>query len=394
MNSLDKKIKKIAKRTDCKLSKGYEQQIDLLLKQIKEESNVSLTHRKQRLKLSYAICVLVALLFISIPTVAAVDYVKERMSKLDESEQEKYQETAETTMPDTEAITYSRPFNAEEQQRYAELMTEYEGNGLFPKGELLIVDDSDNTAKQSLVYENETRTLYLPSRSLTDEELLQIIDFYHKADYSVQQSDVAKQAKETQKELENALPGNEAISEEEAAELAAYYIKAMFDVNSSNIEVDYGETEISEGDGDYLCSYVDGEFTYNVVLQSSTSQLTSIDMSKAGIDFYAQPATIDEKVFVLKAEEAKKLFFNIYGEETEIESITCSYKKDENNNVPYGNVLYYIELEDGSARRFSYNVNYDMLWQVIYFPNYRDMRNAEEQGIREIEADRVYIEIE
>lgn len=394
MNSLDRKIREIASQTTCQTSEEYEQQMDIILKQIKEENNASLTHRKQIFRFGYAICGLAVLLIIAIPTVAAVDYVKERMSKLDKKEQEKYQETVETAVPDTEAIRYSRPFNAEEQQRYDELMTEYEGNGLFPKGELLIVDDFDNIAQQSLVYENETRTLYLPSRSLTDEELLQIIDFYYKADYSVQQSDVAKEAKEKQKELENALPGNEAISEEQAAELAAYYIKAMFDVNSSNIEVDYGETEISEGNGDYLCSYVDGEYTYNVVLQSATAKLTSIDMSITDVDFYAQSATIDEDIFASKAQEAKRLFYNIYGEDIEIASIACSYRKNENYNVPYGNVLYYIEFEDGTAVRFSYNVNQDVFWQIILFPNYREMREAEEQGIREIEPDRVYIEIE
>lgn len=394
MDSLDRKIKEMACQTKCQTSKEYEQQIDLILKQIQEENNMSPTHKKKNFRLRYAICTLVVLLLMSIPTVAAVDYVRERMSKLDENEQKKYQETAETTVPDTEAITYSRQFNAEEQQRYDELMIEYEGKGRFPEGELLIVDVSDNADTKLVVYENETRTLYLPSRSLTDEELLQIIDFYHKADYSLQQSDVAKQAKEKQKELENALPSNEAISKEQAAELAAYYIKAMFDVESSNIQVDYGETEISEGDGDYLCSYVDGAFTYNVVLESSTAKLTNIDMSIIDVDFYAQPATIDEEVFIAKAKEAKKLFYNIYGEETGIVSITCSYKKDENQNVPYGNVLYYFEFEDGAAARFSYNVNRDIFWQIIHFTYYREMRDAENQGIREVESDRVYIEIE
>ena len=158
--------------------------------------------------------------------------------------------------------------------------------------------------------------------------------------------------------------------------------------------MDYIETDISEEDGDYLCSYEDEECKYHVVLQSSTAKLTSIDMSMEDVDFYAKPATIDESIFISKAQEAKRLFYNIYGEYTEIISITCSYKKDENDNVPYGNVLYYLEFEDGTAGRFSYNVNHDVFWQMIYFPNYRDMRDAEKRGDIGIEKDRVYLDIE
>ena len=394
MSTLDSRIRKIASKVKCEPSKEYEERINSIIKRIKNENKICPILQRPIFRASYATIIIMIAFVMSITTAAASDYVEERMLKLDENEQKKYQETAETTVPDTEAVTYSRPFNVKEQQRYDELLIAYEGKGLFPKSELLIVEDFENTAKQSLVYENRTRTLHLPKRSLTDEELLQIIDFYHKADYSLQQSNAAKETKEKQMELENALPGNEAISKEQATELAAYYLKAMFDVNSSNIEVDYGETEISEGDGDYLCSYVDGEYTYNVALQSYTAKLISIDMCIADVDFYAEPATIDEEVFISKAKEVKELFYNIYGEETKIASITCSYKKDENNNVPYGNVLYYIEFEDGTAARFSYNVNYNVFWQMILFPNYRDMRDAEEQGIREIEQDRVYIELE
>lgn len=394
MDFLDRKIRKKATQTICHTSKEYEEKIDLILQQIKEDNSKFLSCKKKGFRLGYAICVLAMLAFISIPTTAAIDYVKMRMSYLDEKEQEKYQETVETTLPDTEAITYIRPFSMEEQQRYDKLMLEYAGKGVFPKGELLIVDTLENVDKKSVVYENRTRTLYLPDRSLTDEELLQIIDFYHKVDYSLQQSDIVKQEKEKQKKLENALPSNEAILKEQAAQIAAYYIKAMFDVESNNVEVDYIETDISEEDGDYLCSYIDEKCTYHVVVQSSTAKLTSIDMSMEDVDFYAKPAIIDELIFVSKAQEAKRLFYNIYGEYTEIISITCSYKKDENDNVPYGNVLYYLEFEDGTAGRFSYNVNHDVFWQMIYFPNYRDMRDAEKRGDIEIEKDRVYLDIE
>lgn len=400
MNCLDYKIKKMARQTICYTSEEYEQRIDEMLKEIKQKNNFLRINPRLVFRLRYVIIVFAIICIFSIPTIAAVDYVKERMLKLDKEDQKKYQDTVETTVEDTEAVTYSRALREREEQRYKELFEAYEGTGTFPENELQIFNTvhdmklAEVTKEECVVYVTETRTIYLPDRSLTDEEFLQIIDFYHKADYSLQQSEVAKQAKEKQRELENATPSQEAISEEQAAKRATHYMKAMFNVNSSDIQVDYGETDISEGDGDYMCSYVDDTITYTVVLQSATGTLTSIDRKEAGVDYYAEAAPIDEELFITKAKEAKSLFYKLYGEATEIASITCSYRKDENNNVPYGNVLYYVEFVDGNAGRFSYNINQDMFWQMIFFPHYREMRDAEAQGVREVEPDRVYIEIE
>ena len=400
MNGIDRKIKKVAKQTNFHPSTQYENRIDSILEEIEMENQLTFVHQNRKSFLRYGVCVFAIVLMVSIPIVAAIDYVKERMRQLDQQEQQMYQKTANSVMPDTEAITYSRDLAEEEQERYQQLWTEYEASGIFPEHELTIVDSvTDNMGaneimEKELLFENTTRTLYLPDRSLTDEELLEIIDFYCKADYSVQQNELAKEEIEKQKELVDATQAEEAISEEQARALAIQYLRAMFGIEVTGVEVSYSETPGYESDGDYICSYQEKDITYQVVIKAKNAQLTSIDKLQDGIDYYAESAPIDVDYLKEKAQSAKKLFQEIYGENTRIVSITCSYRKDENNHIPRGNAIYYIELEDGSAIRFSYNVNLDTIWQMILFTNYRDMREAEAQGIREVELDRVYISIE
>lgn len=84
-----------------------------------------------------------------------------------------------------EANSLNRPFTAEENARYQTLTEEYEKNGRFPNGTLTILTDADSYSGQGVAIDASNRTIYLPEGALSDEELLQIIDFNHKMTYSI-----------------------------------------------------------------------------------------------------------------------------------------------------------------------------------------------------------------
>lgn len=77
---------------------------------------------------------------------------------------------------------FSRELSIEEKARYDELERKYEKEGLFPEKEVKTVGQKDLIGEGVTFYSRECM-YYLPEEELTDEELLQIIDFTHKAIY-------------------------------------------------------------------------------------------------------------------------------------------------------------------------------------------------------------------
>lgn len=396
MNKTDKEIIRLAKQSKCTVNKDYEEKIDRLVSVLKE-NELSLEKKKEArfIKARYVLCIIAAILVFSIPASAAINYVQNRMSDMSAENRKMYEKIVSSAMPGTEAITYSRELSEEEEAQYNILWKKYEENGLFPEGELEMADTAGENAGNSLVYEIPTRILYLPERTLTEEEWLQIIDFYHKQDYSLQQSDDAEKAREEQNRAENAEPAKDMLSEKLIVNMAADYVKNMFAVETEAMkkEIDYSEDYGIEGSGTYqIVFYKDDTTSYVVDIDARDGTLSDMWLQEEGIDFYEKPAAIDEEFFIANYKNAKDLFVNIFGPDMEIAGITCEYKTDEAGNIPHGNVLYYMEMPDGDAYRLYYNAAQDVFWNILYYPYYRTEKELEERGEREKE--RVVIPIE
>lgn len=84
-----------------------------------------------------------------------------------------------------ETTSLNRPFTAEEGERYQALTEEYEKNGRFPEKALPVLEGMELYDGQGVAVDAAARTIYLPEEALSDEELLEIIDFNHKMTYSI-----------------------------------------------------------------------------------------------------------------------------------------------------------------------------------------------------------------
>lgn len=71
-----------------------------------------------------------------------------------------------------------------EQSRYDELLKAYEEDGRIPFDEAVLIERPDNYTGEGIAVCRMDGNFHLPSAELTDEELLQIIDFRKKAEYS------------------------------------------------------------------------------------------------------------------------------------------------------------------------------------------------------------------
>ena len=127
--------------------------------------------------------VVLAVGIISVPARAIVSsLVQERMEEIPAEE---HQEMVE--MMDRQTVgadSYIREYTEEERNRMSELYSQYQ-QGVFPKGELPQVDSVEEAEALELCYLTTTSSFYLPDRELTDEELLQLIDFEVKRNYAL-----------------------------------------------------------------------------------------------------------------------------------------------------------------------------------------------------------------
>lgn len=81
---------------------------------------------------------------------------------------------------------YSRMLSENENSRYMKLRTSYEKEGLYASSELATIQTPEEYTGEGIAICVMDSMFYFPESELTDEELLQLIDFEHKASYCIE----------------------------------------------------------------------------------------------------------------------------------------------------------------------------------------------------------------
>ena len=123
-----------------------------------------------------------ACLVLASATVAASGMYQARMESMNHEKLEEY--FAQLQGANVSADSYSRPMTESETARMEELRQAYLEQGYFPRRELTLID-SPEKYKKGVAFYAERSTFFLPETELTDEELLELIDFREKRDYSL-----------------------------------------------------------------------------------------------------------------------------------------------------------------------------------------------------------------
>ncbi len=142
-------------------------------------------HRKifrMNLKKSLVLAAVFVMLF-SITVSAAVSILTQRMEAMNEQEMEEYFANIYTAKIGVD--NYNRPYTKAEKTRMKELAVSYEEEALFPEKSLKMISDVHEYKDSGVAFFGETATFFFPNKDMSDEELLQIIDFMHKRDYSL-----------------------------------------------------------------------------------------------------------------------------------------------------------------------------------------------------------------
>ncbi len=174
-----------------------------------------------------------------IPSQAGLrNFVKDRLENMPKQELEAVNQMVQS-QNNAEADSFSREYSKEEIKRMQQLQEAYQ-NGRFPQQTITFTDSVGQIPDDLLRYDPDTNFLYLPDRVLTDEELLQIIDFNYTRDYAVSQGTAAQEARKEWEEKEESLKAKVQkegwITEKEALQAAEVYLQTEFGLSAEGME--------------------------------------------------------------------------------------------------------------------------------------------------------------
>lgn len=309
---------------------------------------------------SAAAAALVAVGIISIPVQAGIRYlIRERMESLPEEEVKTISEMMEQQdMQEGDADKFSRSYTETELTRKAELFKAYQ-NGTFPEGELLRVTGKAQADQDILCYNETNSFFYLPEREMTDEELLQIIDFNYKRDFALEQSaEVHKlhaEQKKEQEQLQSQVAESGGIDESKAIETAKSWMHSLFSLSTDGMEENcYLEEELFEVPTYCVTFSIQSNCYYYFWVNTLDGSLMQVSQSQASwLD-------LDSSIVKERAEEqaqeafaaTKSFLEEKLGISEAYKEIHCFYYLSE-GAVPGRSFHFYFIMEDGSAYHLS-----------------------------------------
>ncbi|MEZ3495292.1 MAG: hypothetical protein K1W38_24110 [Lachnospiraceae bacterium] len=206
-------------------------------------------------------------------------FVKDRLENIPKQELEAVNQMVQG-QNNAEADSFSREYSKEEIKRMQQLQEAYQ-NGRFPQQTITFTDSVGQIPDDSLSYDPDTSFLYLPDRTLTDEELLQIIDFNYTRDYAVSQGTAAQEARKEWEEKEEGLKAKVQkegwITEKEALQAAEVYLQTEFGLSAEGMIADV-----------FLDEPKTGLFIYHVGYQTEDD----ISIYAYGIDLNAEDGSL------------------------------------------------------------------------------------------------------
>lgn len=185
---IDRKIRKMAESERMTVPESLDAKVEKILDGLEtakadnntdgKRANQTVRHYGfRRIVIPAAACLLLASV-----TVTASGLYRARMESMNHEKLETYFSGLQDA--DVAADSYSRPLTDGEKNRLEELRQAYLEEGYFPQKELAMLD-SPEKYKKGVAFYAARSTFFLPEKELTDEQLLELIDFKEKREYSL-----------------------------------------------------------------------------------------------------------------------------------------------------------------------------------------------------------------
>lgn len=289
--------------------------------------------------------------------------VKDRMDSMPQETMEEMAEQLDAA--NTVASGYSREFTESERERQRELTKAYQ-SGTFPEAELAKVEDKSQIDGDTFCYVSGEDYYYIPERELTDEELLQYIDFNKKMDYALQKRYEEEYSDEVQeqKEAEQTLVSEGGISEEEAIAKAGEWLNVLYGESPDGMELisyvepaDESVAMSCDASLVYVVHWAIEDFEYYYFWISANGDLLSTVYSSADMMDVAEFSMEEAgKTIQPLYEKAEGFLKDTLGISEEFEEVYCRYYENEaGDGVILNRMNYWFVKGDRMAYRLTFD---------------------------------------
>ena len=299
---------------------------------------------------------------LSVPVRAVViSLVQERMEEQPKEEVTKLAEEIQSQF--VEADSKTREYTEGEKERRGKLYAQYL-EGLFPTGELVRVNSEEEAAEHEFCFLSTTSVFYLPAnRELTDEEILEQIDFEKKRDYALQEQraeEIAAQKEEERKQIKEVTAAG-GISEERAIEIATGYLGQIFGLDGSGMEMNHyfvdEDDHLATFPNTYGVNWSDlGNYRYYYFfIDAADGTLRSMSYSHDMKERLAMRPSVAEAADQTAAvsKQAEQFLTEKLGIQETYEEIRSYYLVNTESEKVSGSVDVLFVMADGTARQIS-----------------------------------------
>lgn len=360
---MDREIREHVEKHPVILPEDYQTMVQ---NQIKKccEGEMSMSQNKQRKKkMIAAACMILCIGVCGAGGVrAGMNYAKQRVEKTSEKEQEALWMNAAKA----DADTFSRELSKKEQQRMNELAERYQTEGLFPDGSILQISDQSEIVPDQICFLAQASTFYLPEKALSDEQMLELIDFYAKRDYSV----TAQGQKEA--DITDSADDVTEISQEEVVEKASALLERLYGVNADTLTIKTEHDQASDGNGETFTTdhitYRDeaAGISYLVSVNLQNGEIRTVSVQKDTGSNYSKEIAENATQYQELFPEAEKMAYAYMEENAVWVEKQIEYMRDEKQMLGTG-IVNYIFVTDTDACVISYSCTQQYFYQVREF---------------------------
>lgn len=378
----DEELKELLQGTKIQVPESYDKKVEEAL------LNISIPSKKRYLHLFYSktaavIVICVTVLASSLGVGAALNLYREKMQSMTEEEKKHYNKEVQ----DSEAAgdSYSRALTEKEEKRMQSLRAAYEKQGKFPASEIRKVSRKKDIQENELAFCTENSTFYLPQETLTEEQILEIVDYMEKRDYSV---------REQNKVVEETPQPDEKISKKEAMQLACKSIETMYEVSTDKADVTCEFNATRTAKGKRLASYQIALkkqtwlFDALVEVDSKEGEIQQIAIEHKKQEEYASGIKVDKKEFIQNAAMVRKMQETLYPAD-KIQNMSMQYVYEKDNTLKWGTVKYIIRTDSGQAVVYLYSMKTKSVYQMYRLEDasYLDKEKTQDELVCEVEID-------
>lgn len=350
---IDEQLKKLAGKSEPKLPEGYEERMEKLLENLPAKRARRMPRQWCAVAAVFAVVLLAGVSVVN----GTIHYLNSRMNEMSDSEISDYNEAVQT-MP-IEADSYSRELTEEERERMAKLQEEYLSEGRYPESRLPVVGGTEELSDDKPAYIQDTGTYYLPEHRLSDEELLELLEFRYKRDYSVEKSNQNARTMGTETKIAASIE-----------EMAAEAVQETLGIDVSGL---YCETQLSPQKTLYSLEYKkDNHILCYVAVDAATNQIVSLEevlSEQTQSDAEYSESALEEGAGLAKA----CLTSSVWGNPDVVRITAWYYVRQNERTVAHSKIRYVLELSDGEE----YVCTYHMLLQRIVALDYSNGDNIE-----------------